>query len=157
MYLDRVKKQLIQLKLVKPDELVGCTRDEVSAIEQQLGISLPRAYQEFLLSMGHSAGQFLRGSDCFFKHLPQLQEWAIELLQENNFAGSLPEDAFIFFMHQGYEFSFFRLSESADPPTYSYCEGTNQTSFIKSHESFSEFLVTEVEIHAKYLMTFVGK
>lgn len=157
MYLDRVKKQLIELQLVKPDELAGCTCDEVIAIEQQLGISLPRCYQEFLLSMGHSAGQFLRGSDCFFNNLPQLQEWAVELLQENNFAESLPEDAFIFLMHQGYQFSFFRVSEGADPPTYSYCEGTNQTSFIKSHESFSEFLATEVEIHAKYLMALAGK
>ncbi len=49
MYLDRVKNQLIELKLIRQDELVGCTRDEVMAIEQQLGISLPRAYQEFLL------------------------------------------------------------------------------------------------------------
>jgi SMI1 / KNR4 family (SUKH-1) len=157
MYLDRVKNQLIELKIVKQDELLGCTRDEVSAIEQQLGISLPRAYQEFLLSMGHSAGQFLRGSDCFFQHLPQLQEWAIELLQENNFAQSLPKDAFIFFMHQGYQFSFFRVSEGADPPIYSYCEGTEETFFIKSHASFSEFLATELEIHAKYLMAFADK
>lgn len=157
MYLDRVKKQLIELQLVKPDELAGCTCDEVIAIEQQLGISLPRSYQEFLLYMGCSAGKFLRGSDCFLKNLPQLQEWAVELLQENNFAESLPDDAFIFFIHQGYQFSFFRVSEGADPPTYSYCEGTNQTFFIKSHESFSEFLVTEVEIHAKYLMAFAGK
>ena len=157
MYLDQVKNQLIELKLVKQDELLGCTRDDVIAIEQKLGISLPRAYQEFLLSMGDSAGQFLRGSDCFFKHLPQLQEWGVELLHENNFAESLPEDAFIFFMHQGYQFSFFRVSEGADPPTYSYCEGTNQTSFIKSHDSFSEFLETEVEIHAKYLMAVASK
>jgi len=157
MYLDRVKNQLIELKLVKPDELVGCTRDDVIAIEQKLGISLPRAYQEFLLSMGRSAGQFLRGSDCFLNHLPQLQEWAVELLQENNFAECLPDDAFIFFMHQGYQFSFFRVSEGADPPTYSYCEGTNQTFFIKSHESFSGFLETEVEIHAKYLMALASK
>ncbi|MCU0543207.1 MAG: SMI1/KNR4 family protein [Oscillatoriaceae cyanobacterium Prado104] len=157
MYLNRVKNQLIELKLVRQDELVGCTRDEVCAIEQNLGISLPPAYQEFLLSMGHSAGKFLRGSDCFFDRLPQIQEWAIELLQENNFAQSLPEDAFIFLMHQGYQFSFFRLSEGADPPTYSYCEGTDQNSFIKSHKSFSDFLATEVEIHAKYLIAFASK
>ncbi|WP_293156931.1 MULTISPECIES: SMI1/KNR4 family protein [unclassified Microcoleus] len=156
MYLKRVKNQLIELKLVRQDELVGCTRDEVIAIEQLLGISFPPAYQEFLLSMGCSAGKFLRGSDCFFDRLPQLQEWAVELLKENNFAESLPEDAFIFFMHQGYQFSFFRLSEGADPPTYSYCEGTNETSFIKSHESFSDFLATEVEIYAKYLMALAG-
>ena len=51
--------------------------------------------------MGHSASKFLQGSDCFFKHLPYLREWACELLQENKFSNTLPEDAFVFFMHQG--------------------------------------------------------
>ena len=60
---------------------------------------MPAAYQEFLLWMGHGAGKFLRGSDCFFQHLPYLQEWALELLQENNFPENLPEDTFIFLMH----------------------------------------------------------
>jgi SMI1-KNR4 cell-wall len=153
MYLDKIKQQLIELKLTLPIEQVGCTRDEVILLEQQLRISLPTAYQEFLLSMGHGAGKFLQGSDCFFQHLLSLQEWAVELLKENNFPKKLPDDAFVFYMHQGYQFSFFRLSEGDDPPTYSYCEGTNQTTFIKSHKRFSDFLKTEVEIQEKYLMS----
>ncbi|MFB2837368.1 SMI1/KNR4 family protein [Floridanema evergladense] len=151
MYLDRVKKQLIELKLASPDELLGCTQDEVVELEEKLGILLPKAYQEFLLLMGHGAGRFLRGSDCFFKDLLVLKRWAIELLEENNFPESLPEDAFVFLMHQGYQFSFFRVSQGDDPPTYSYCEGTDETAFIKSHDKYSDFLMTEVEIHAKYL------
>lgn len=154
MYLDKVKEQLKELKLASPSEFLPCSQDEVVLLEQQFGVSLPKAYQEFLLWMGHGAGQFLRGSDSFFKHLPDLQEWAVELLQENNFPEFLPKDAFVFLMHQGYQFSFFRLSEGDDPPTYFYAEGTNQTSFIKSHERFSDFLATEVELHAKYLKAF---
>lgn len=153
MYLDQIKKQLIELKLALPQEQVGCTRNEVILIEQQLEINLPIVYQEFLLSMGHSAGKFLQGSDCFFQHLLFLQDWAVELLNENNFPQKLPEDVFVFYMHQGYQFSFFRLSEGDDPPTYSYCEGTNQTTFIISHKRFSDFLKTEVEIQEKYLMS----
>jgi hypothetical protein len=152
MYLARVKQQLKELKLVSPNELSGCTADEVNRLEQQLKISLPAAYQEFLLWMGHGAGQFLRGSDCFYKHLPYLRDWAIELLQENNFPEPLPEDAFVFFMHQGYQFSFFSLSEGDDPPIYSYCEGKNLISFTKSHNKFSQFISTEIDLHAKYLM-----
>jgi SMI1-KNR4 cell-wall len=156
VYLDKVKKQLIELKLVLPDEMLGCTHYELIEFEKQMGISLPTAYEEFLLLMGHGAGKFLRGSDCFLKKLPCLREWAIELLQENNFLEPLPNDTFVFFMHQGYQFSFFRLLEGDDPPTYSYSEGTNQTSFIKSHERFSEFLTTEVKVHAKYLMAAIN-
>jgi len=152
MHIDKVKKQLIKLKLALPDELLGCNQNELIEFEKKIGISLPTAYQEFLLLMGHGAGKFLRGSDCFFQKLPYLKEWAIEILQENNFPEPLPDDAFVFFMHQGYQFSFFRLLEGDDPPTYSYSEGTNQTSFIRSHDKFSEFLATEVKIHAKYLM-----
>ncbi|MEQ9480924.1 SMI1/KNR4 family protein [Coleofasciculus sp. F4-SAH-05] len=154
MYLDTVKQQLQQLGLVQPDELVGCTASEISKLEQELGISLPKAYQEFLLEMGHSAGQFLRGSDCFFKHLPYLREWAIELLEENNFHKPLPNDAFVFFMHQGYQFSFFILSEGDDPPIYSYCEGENKIKFTKSNAKFSGFIKQEVEIHKEYLLAF---
>ena len=154
MYLDTVKQQLQQLGLVQPDELVGCTASEISKFEQELGISLPKAYQEFLLEMGHGAGQFLRGSDCFFKHLPYLREWAIDLLEENNFPQPLPNDAFVFFMHQGYQFSFFILSEGDDPPIYSYCEGENTIKFTKSNAKFSEFMKQEVEIHKEYLLAF---
>ncbi len=156
MYLDRVKQQIKALKLALPDELLACKENEIIGLERQLGISLPAAYQEFLLWIGHGAGKFLRGSDCFFQHLPYLQEWALELLQENNFPENLPEDAFIFLMHQGYQFSFFRLLEGEDPAIYSYCEGTKQTSFIKSHERFSDFLETEVKIHVQYLYSEVS-
>ncbi|HEY9852693.1 MAG TPA: hypothetical protein V6D28_24690 [Leptolyngbyaceae cyanobacterium] len=61
----------------------------------------------------------------------------------------------MFFMHQGYQFSFFRVYEGDDPPTYSYCEGTNETAFIKSHDRYSDFLMTEVEIHGKYLFSVI--
>lgn len=151
MYLDQVKQRLKELKFVSPDELVSCTDPEIIDLEKKLGFSLPEAYKEFLLWIGKSAGRFLQGSDCFFEHLPYLKEWAVELLEENHFPYTLPEDAFVFFMHQGYQFSFFRLSEGDDPPIYSYCEGTNQTSFTKSHNKFSEFMAKEIELHAKYL------
>ncbi len=152
MYLDNLKARLVELGFVSSNELLPCTEEEVSSIEQKLGIFLPDAYKEFLLWMGHGSGRLMQGSDCFFKHLPALQEWAIELLQENHFPELLPNDAFVFFMHQGYQFSFLRTSEGADPPIYYYCEGEDQTSFIKTHEHYSEFLGTEIEIHAKFLI-----
>lgn len=49
MYLDKVKEQLEELKLVSPNEFSPSNQDEVIWLEQQLGISLPKAYQEFLL------------------------------------------------------------------------------------------------------------
>src|SRR6266851_6487960 len=126
MYLDQVKARLEDLHIVSTDEIVPCTEDEVHTLERQLGFSLPGAYKEFLLWMGHGAGILLRGSDCFYQHLPPLRTWAEELLEENNFPEPLPEDAFVFFMHQGYQFNFFRISEGDDPPVHFYGEWTKQ-------------------------------
>jgi len=75
------------------------------------------------------------------------KEWAKELLQNNNFPLPLPDDAFVFFMHQGYQFSFIRLSEGSDPPTYSYLEGQEEQYFVKTHDKLTDFLVTEMEFY----------
>ena len=153
MYLEPIKQRLIALNRDSSQPLCGCTPEEIRQLEERLGVKLPSAYQEFLRMMGKGAGQFLRGSDCFYPQMRELKTAAVELLEENHFPWALPKDAFVFFMHQGYQFSFFRLSEGENPPTYSYCEGETQESFVKSHERFSDFLATEIKLHEKYLMT----
>jgi len=77
----------------------------------------------------------------------------VELLEENQFPQTLPKDAFVFLMHQGYQFSFFRLSEGENPPIYFYCEGETKESFVKTHRQFTDFLATELDLHHQYLMT----
>jgi hypothetical protein len=134
------------------NDLSPCSDLEIIQLERQQGINLPSTYKDFLKMMGHGAGKFLRGLDCFYQHLPKIQEWAKQLLVENDFPQTLPEDAFVFFMHQGYQFSFFRLSEGDNPPTYSYCEGQEQPYFIKSHDQFSDFLSVEINLYLKSLM-----
>jgi hypothetical protein len=47
--------------------------------------------------MGKGAGQFLRGSDCFYPEIKELQSAAVELLAENQFNTALPPDAESFF------------------------------------------------------------
>jgi hypothetical protein len=149
MYLNKVKARFGELSIVHPDDILPCTEDEISILEEQVGLSLPEAYKEFLLWMGHGAGRLLRGSHCFYEHLVRLQEGARELLEENSFSEILPNDAFVFFMHQGYQFAFFRVSESDDPPIYYYHEAMEQKTFTMTHNCFSEFLAEEIEVHAR--------
>src|SRR5207248_219520 len=115
MYLDAVKTRLEKLQqrfpFVDPEKIVPCTEEEVRKLEQQVGLKLPQAYREFLLWMGHNGGGLLQGSDCFYQHLPRIQKGAVELLEEDGFPDPLPADAFVFLMHQGYQFDFFRVSE----------------------------------------------
>ncbi|OKH17773.1 SMI1/KNR4 family protein [[Limnothrix rosea] IAM M-220] len=127
-----------------------CSLNEVRELEKALDISLPQVYIDLLLILGHGARDFWKGEDCFFKHLPSLQVWAAELLDEDKSLVKLPSDAFVFFMHQGYQFSFFKTSEGQDPPIYHYSEGQNNKIFVQIHDCFSDFLEAEINLFSEY-------
>lgn len=123
---------------------VACSENEIQALEAQIGHPLPIAYkQAFLAPMGNGAGIFLQGEDCFYAQLLALQTWAQELLEEEAFPQVLPADAFVFWMHQGYQFGFFRLSEGDNPPIYYFEEGQEEPEFRRIHDRFTDFLQAE--------------
>jgi len=156
MYLDEVKALFAEINAQAhlTDWVIPCTENEVSALEQKLGLVLPQTYIEFLLWMGHGAGSFLQGESVFYQDLP-LDEEARQLLVEDGIAIPLPEDAFVFYMHQGYQFMFMRLTEGPNPPVYYYgeeqaaylSEEQRERTFTLLYESFSAFLVATIEEH----------
>jgi SMI1/KNR4 family protein SUKH-1 len=145
MYLEKVKKRFKELNLISPDEIEPCTEEDVHKLEQHLGIILPAAYKEFLYWMGRGAGRLQRGSRFFYGHLWDIKKVAVNLLDENEVPESLSDDAFVFYMHQGYQFAFLRASEGDDPPVYYYGEELEGNAIIKSHPSYSEFLLSTIE------------
>ena len=153
MYLDRVKAYFAEVnaRVHLADGVTPCTEREVTDLEEKLGLQVPDAYKEFLLWMGHGAGNFLRGTDCFYDSLP-LNEAACELLTEDNVTLQLPEDAFVFYMHQDYQFMFLRTSEGPNPPVYFYAEESRDKGFQTLYESFSDFLATEIDGHERLFL-----
>jgi len=148
MYLERAKKKQEDLLHVGYNQPVPCTLQEVEELEQWIGHRLPEAYREFLLWMGHSGGGVLAGTNCFYGDLKRIQTGAKELLEENHFSGKLPGDAFVFYMHQGYQFNFFHLEDGDDPPVYYYAEENPARAFFEQiYQRFSIFVLTEVEGH----------
>ncbi|WP_394541532.1 SMI1/KNR4 family protein [Lysobacter enzymogenes] len=113
------KEDLLQTGLVPAQDIKGCSQDEVDTLAQSIGRPLPKAYVEFLLSMGHEAGDFMAGTDTFWRHLPWLQKTAERLVAEKS-AAPLPASAFVFYMHQGYEFGYFLLDDGDDPAVYQF-------------------------------------
>jgi len=53
---------------------------------------------------------------------PLLNDWAKELLEENGVACFLKNDDFVFLMHQGYVFCYFKADGTEDPDVYQYIE-----------------------------------
>lgn len=139
------KKEIISLlkenKIANDNEIQGFTASEVERCEQALGAKLPNQYREFLLAIGHDAGLLFQGTDILFRNVENLLELrkdAEDLLAENEETFTLPADAFVFSMHQGYEFNFFVTSEGNDPPVYQYVEGDGPPVLV--WDSFSAFL-----------------
>lgn len=149
MYLNAVKARLEELRSVRLDKILSCTEEEVSILEQKIGRFLPAAYREFLLWMGRGTGGLFQGSECLYWDVIPLQKAAADLMQEDEFSGPFPEDAFVLLMHQGYQFHFFRTSEGDDPPVYHYLEGQEESSMKLVYSHFSDFLLAMVENHAR--------
>jgi hypothetical protein len=151
MYIEQVLNEMKRLGTPDVQQFIPCTEEEVLLLEQQLHLSLPTAYKEFLLTMGKGSADFLVGSEFLYQDLPGLQEVAREMLVEDAFPQAFPEDGFVFFMHQGYQFNFFRTSEEANPPIYRYYEGKDQQTFPLIYPHYTDFLLTELRDHAAYI------
>ena len=151
MYIEQVLDEMKRLGTPDIQQFIPCTAEEVLLLEQQIRLSFPIAYREFLLTMGKGAAGFLVGSEFLYQDLRGLQEVAREMLAEDAFPQQLPEDTFVFFMHQGYQFNFFRTSEGDNPPVYRYFEGKDQETFPLIYPHYTDFLLTELRDHADFL------
>jgi len=111
--------RLISFLHSKHITLRPATAASVRTLEQGLGIRFPAAYREFLLTMGHGAGKFMVGSDVYINQdLENFTAYGKELLRENGQDPARLNDAFVFWMHQGYQIAWFYLNEGDDPKVH---------------------------------------
>ncbi|RFM27922.1 SMI1/KNR4 family protein [Deminuibacter soli] len=141
-------KEVLDILYKSGNLLKPCKEREVKRVEEEYGVRLPSVYIEFLSNMGKGAGDFMLGSSCFYDEIFSLKDWAVELLEENGFR-SLPENSFVFWMHQGYQFAFFMLDEGDNPQVFFYTEvnsNNNTPDFILQAESLADFFYEELKM-----------
>ncbi len=135
--------RLVASGVSHPKAIIGCSENEVRLVEESAGLHLPSAYKHFLLVMGRRAGLLLRDVYMFYDDMIGLNQLAIrklELCESGNL--QLPENAFVFALRGGEQFTFFIADGSApDPAVYSYFE--NDGHFKKLSDSFWGFLEIE--------------
>ena len=135
--------------LASSNSIRGCSEKEIAVLEKHFEIIFPRSYREFLKYFGRRAGQLFEGTDCFYEQLWDLRNWAEDLILENGLAFRVPRDAFVFSMHQGYEFLYIPTDAGDDPPVYQYVEDQGLPRL--TWRSFTEFLLVSVEQHEKMI------
>ena len=98
--------------------------DKLSKIESEFHILLPMVYKDFYDLCSFSIPDNLVGTDlinnCSYS---DLNEGAVELLKDNRIDNFIEDDDFIFMMHQGYMFWYFKANGDTDPIVYGYYQG----------------------------------
>ncbi len=94
---------------------------ELEILEKELGLKFPLIYKEFYKKSKTSHPKKLIGTDLFSNDY-ELKEGALELLEEDNAKNFLTDKDFVFMMHQGYMFWYFRADGNENPNVYYYVE-----------------------------------
>jgi hypothetical protein len=134
------------------------TEDQIKAVEQQLGITFPPSYRDFLLWMGNRRAGMLFGTQWFLSDLPLLRGELSKALAKANFPAKLPDDALVFWNNQGEEYNFIRLSQGDNSPVYRY----HTTLELKAQDfpvifaNFPEWLLQKINDHVKRMRS-LGK
>jgi len=96
--------------------------NNLNEVEIKHGLSFPEIYKEFYKRCESSIPKGMVGTDLFNNH-KELNKWAKELLDEDNAENFLDNDDFVFMMHQGYMFWYFKANGKENPKVHFYCEG----------------------------------
>jgi hypothetical protein len=95
--------------------------NELDKIEIEKNLIFPLAYKKFYRQCEISLPQVFVGTDLF-NHYKELNDWALDLIKESKIDNFLTETDFVFMMHQGYMFWYFKANGEDDPDVYFYEE-----------------------------------
>lgn len=105
------------------DDLRGCTRADVAALENRLGMRLPEAFTEYLLAMGNGCGRLMQGDEFGIAGVDVAQRVASEITAAPDCPWKPMRRLLPFRQHHGYNFLFFYTEEvGSDPPVWAYKE-----------------------------------
>lgn len=127
----------------KGERLSPMNATEIAYLQERFNCQFPAVYQQFLSLMGNGAGNYMKGSSVFANELPSLKDWTAELISENSMQ-PLPSNAFVFWMHQGYQAAYFLLNGNDDPSVYYFSEGKGMKAFVLKETTLSDFFLTQL-------------
>lgn len=118
--IEELVRALLDEKVALPEDLKGCTAEEVESVRTFAGGAIPPVYEAFLRRMGRGAGAYSGDVDMFFPRIMALREPAQELL--GSVGRLLPPEWFVFSMLNECAFLCFD-ARLADPVVQRYVEG----------------------------------
>ena len=133
-------EKLTNAGVVAPGSLVGCSDNEIAALESHFSVQLPEAYKAFLRVWGKEDGGYL--NDCSYLY-SSLTKWvrrdAEGFAERHNFK---LEPTWFAFLSRDSVFFFFDTAQGIDPPVFRYTEGKEGVEQV--YDSFSLWLTDMV-------------
>lgn len=142
--LDILIEKMISAGFSLPEEIEGCSEEEIAEVEAKFKLRLPGSYREFLRRMGKCSGGLLAGSDLYYPDLLDCRRCAESLLKREQKQFTLSPSHFVFFQHGGYQFLYFDTADANDdPPVFAFVDEYEKPR--KFADSFSEWLFRTVD------------
>jgi hypothetical protein len=124
---------------------VGFSESDVAGTEARLGGRLPLVFRAYLLEMGKSPGDLFRGSDLAgVADFERFRAAALALLSDTDPALSLPPNAVVFLLHQGYTFVYLQATGGFDGPPFCWTETEREPRQVAP--TFAEMIDAELEL-----------
>ena len=108
---------------------------ELNKVERKFSITLPIIYREFYKKCSRFIPRKLVGIDLI-NNDKNLLEGALDLFLEDKIQNFLTEKDFVFMIHQGYMFWYFRADGNKNPEVYFYKEGKLMPEAVGDLKSF---------------------
>lgn len=100
-------------------------RNILKELEIKENLNFPDIYKTFYESCLKKTPTKMIGSDLVGEEY-ELLKWAIQLLEENQIDNFLEANDFVFMMHQGYMFWYFKADGTPNPDVFYYREGKSK-------------------------------
>jgi hypothetical protein len=148
---DRFTKLLHRMErsfVVAQVEMIGCTAEQIEALEAKYRLRLPRTYRRFLEVMGQGSGRLFTCDHAAVSYshvLVMTAEMRKQSARPNTATGTapnqefeLPADALIIYGRLGEQFEFIRCNNQDDSPVWYF--NTDEWEMRQTHSSILEWL-----------------
>ena len=136
-------RHLIEQHCRRLTTFAGYSEPEVAEAEARLGVRFPAVFRTYLREMAKSPGDLFCGSDLAgITQFEQFRAGALHLLAETDPGLSLPREAVVFLLHQGYTFTYVLAVGGFDGPTMSWIETEREPRQVAA--TFTEMVNAEL-------------
>ena len=119
----KLREILMESGRARDSDLIGCSDNEIAAVEQQLDVRLPEEYTRFLRAMGNGAANFQTDAMWQLKYIENIRKDVLEALNPETHQVvhfKLSDEMFVFLESDGSQFLFFYPAAGDDPPVFLY-------------------------------------